>query len=84
VNPATRPTVIEFMSEMLSALKQRSPSDENHATFRIFHADNVSLSDHAWPYLDHRYNSVVRAVAERFDDGAILDKHLITEPDASK
>lgn len=80
----TRPTISEFMLEMLSALKRRSPPDENHANFRIFHADEPSRSDHPWPYLDQRYNSVVRAVAERFGDPLMLDQHLIMEVGATE
>lgn len=79
VDAATRPTITEFILEMLSALKRRSPPDESQASFRIFHANDMSRSDHAWPYLDRRYNSVVRGVAERFGDPLMLDQHLITE-----
>jgi serine/threonine protein kinase len=81
---ATRPTITDFMLEMLSVLNRRSPSDENQANFRIFHADALSRSDHAWPYLDQRYNSVVRAVAERFGDPLMVDQHLITDVGATE
>ena len=77
VSPSLRPTIVEFMAEMLSALTRHSPSDASQASFRIFHADDNSRCDHPWPYLDERFNSVVRAVADRFDDASILDQHLI-------
>lgn len=79
VDPAERPSLHEFMGRILGALRRKSPFDEGHATFRIFHADTSSRSDHAWPYLDHRFNAIVAAVADRFNDTSIIDRHAITE-----
>jgi hypothetical protein len=67
------------MGRMLGALRRKSPFDEGHATFRIFYADTSSRSDHAWPYLDHRFNAIVAAVADRFNDTSIIERHAITE-----
>ncbi|MCX8568389.1 serine/threonine protein kinase [Aminobacter sp. MET-1] len=77
-----RPTITEFTLEVLSTLKKRSPQDETQASFRILHAQDIRGSDHGWPYLDQRYNSVVLAIATRFGDTSIYDRHLIKEAPA--
>lgn len=81
--PEARPTIASFSEAILGALRQRSPGDFEQANFRIFHANHVSGSDHDWPHLDHRFNSVVAAVAERFSDPRILDHYLIADEDTA-
>ncbi|PYD55604.1 hypothetical protein CFR75_15595 [Komagataeibacter xylinus] len=82
-DPAGRPAIAGFSAAILSALRQRSSADYEQANFRIVHAQDVSSSNHDWPYLDKRFNSVVAAVAERFSDPSVLDRYLISEEEAA-
>lgn len=77
--PEARPAMTSFSEAILSALHRRSPSDFEQANFRIFHARHLAGSDHSWPYLDYRFNSVVTSVAERLSDPSILKRYLIAE-----
>lgn len=81
--PDLRPTIKEFTAAILAILARRSASDGTQASFRILHAHNISEADHAWPYLDSRYNSVVVDIAERFDDPSILREYLVSEDETA-
>lgn len=81
--PAVRPPIAGFSAAILAALRRRSSTDFEQANFRISHAQDVGRSNHEWPYLDHRFNSVVAAVAERFSDPSVLDRYLISKEETA-
>lgn len=66
-DPAHRPTLAMVLARLLQRLRAESSEAYTQTQFAIHRAEREGLNDHNWPYLDYRYDWLVKQVSAYFE-----------------
>lgn len=66
IDPALRPTIQEYICEVITILRDSSSAAAAQVTYQISSANAESSKDHNWPYQDFKINWLVKQIKRKF------------------